>query len=167
MIFGRLKDGMKGQVGDAIIAIVSLFLILASLFFAYTGRLVPTPEQADQVAEFVTEFGTELNQIPLSASPAEATAAMEARYKIYVSPELLASWEADIANAPGRINGKPDPVGIRVSSVRNVGIGSYVVKGYILYGEGSDKTEGERVTLGVDRDGDRWEIIEYQATLVN
>ncbi len=162
MILGRLKDGMKGQVGDFLIATLSLFLILASLFFAYTGRLVPTPEQGDEVAEFVTEFGTELEQIPLSEGTEVAKAAMEARYKLYVSPDLLALWETDLSSAPGRVDGKPRPVGIRVSSVQNVGIGSYVVRGYILHESEDQKVEGDRVILGIDRAGDRWEIIEYQ-----
>src|SRR5262249_2139972 len=147
-----------------IIGILAIVLALVGIIFGVAKvATAPTPEAADQVAAFVKDFGGQLQNVSLLAPAADVKAQMEARYGDYVSRELLSAWEADPSKALGRVTSSPWPSGIRVASVRNVGLQSYIVKGFIMeMTSASPKaTEGPMVTLGVDKRTGSWEIVEY------
>lgn len=158
---------LAGHIGDWIFALLGILLTLTAISLAFfyheTGA---TPERSDEVAEFVTDFGKNLESVPVSGPAEAAASAMDALYAPYVLPDLLASWKSDPANAPGRTTSNPRTVGIRVSSVQNVGPGTYVVKGYLIEetktGTTTDESDGQGIILGVIRIGDEWKIVEYQ-----
>lgn len=158
---------LNGHIGDWIFALLGILLTLTAISLAFFYRETgATPERSDEVAQFVTEFGKNLESVPISGAPAEAASAMDALYAPYVLPDLLASWKANPASAPGRTTSNPRTVGIRVSSVQNVGPGTYVVKGYLIEetktGTTTDENDGQGIILGIIRIGNEWKIVEYQ-----
>lgn len=159
---------IKGQIGDTVIAIAAAALLITALVFAYVYyTIAPTPEKSDDVAHFISEFGKQIESVPLNDGTQESIeAAMDALYTPYVSPALLASWKKDPSHALGRYAASPRPVGIHVSSVKNVGIGAYIVKAYVkeevkAAGE-TTITDGKRILLGVTLRGKKLQITEYQ-----
>jgi hypothetical protein len=154
----------KGRIGDAVIIVLSVILILLALILSVSYQQAgPTPERADDVASFVSDFGKNLQQVSLLAP--DAATQIETKYGPFVSEDLLVSWEKDPMHAPGRLTSSPWPDSIKVSSVQNVGIGTYVVKGAIIErvnaGTTTQKVGETPVTLGVSRIGADWKIVEY------
>lgn len=163
----KLPSWLAGRIGDWIFASLGAVLVLASLIFAFAYHQVgATPERADDVAEFVVTFGKTIESVPLAGSREEAIAAMEALYPPFVSRSLLDVWEADVSKAPGRTTSNPRTVGIRTASVQNVGIGTYVVKAYLVQetktATTTERDDGQAVVFGVIRLGNSWQIVEYQ-----
>jgi hypothetical protein len=147
--------------------LVAISIVLAGLFLWYAyATTAHTPEKSDDVAALVTAFGKEIESVPLMGTPEEAKAAMEILYPKYVSRELLDAWKADLAHAPGKRTSNQRPVSIRVSSVRNVGVGSYIVKAHIIEetktGTTTEKNDGALILLGVMHVGNDLKITEYQ-----
>lgn len=158
---------LAGRVGDLLFATVGILLVLGSLILAFAYHEVgATPERSDEVAAFVHDFGEEIGSVSLTGPRAEAVSAMQTLYAPFVSPSLLTVWEEDISRAPGRNAAHPHPTGIRVSSVQNVGVGTYVVKGYVTeetkIGTTTDQADGQGIIIGVIRLGNSWQIVEYQ-----
>ena len=85
-----------------------------------------------QVRAVVTDFGTKLQTVSISGPAATAAAAIAANYGSDVAPSLLASWEADPANAPGRVTSSPWPDRIEIGSVAQNPDGSYAVAGDVI-----------------------------------
>ena len=148
---------------------IAALVLLAVLAFYFAGLIVaPTSERSDQVVKFMHGFGDTLGTVSLASSTEEIASSMDASYKPYLSDELLAAWKADPTQALGKT---PDGVmlaGIRIKSVRNVGILSYVVKAYVetrtpvtIAGVGSGLMHGEKpYTFGVTWRGAGWKITE-------
>lgn len=161
----KLPSFLVGRLGDLAFAVVGLILLLGSLLLAYAYHQVgATPQRSDDVVSFVRDFGEKLNQVALLAP--DAPAQIEAQYAPYVSRDLLEKWKADPKSAPGHLTSSPWPSGIRVSSVQNVGVGTYIVKASIIE-EANVATTTEEVgetpiILGVIRLGISWQIVEYQ-----
>ncbi|HOQ09731.1 MAG TPA: copper amine oxidase N-terminal domain-containing protein, partial [Syntrophomonadaceae bacterium] len=68
----------------------------------------PDNEQA-VVSKLVADFGQRLKNVSLLAPDDVVTKSIKENYAEYVSPELLAQWQKDPANAPGRLTSSPWP----------------------------------------------------------
>lgn len=161
----KLPRFFAGHVGDWLFAALAVVLILISLLFAFAYQQVgATPERSDDVADFVRDFGHTLQNVSLLAP--DAAAQIEAAYGPYASRDLLDEWEAAPTNAPGRLTSSPWPDSIKVSSVQNTGVGSYIVKAAVIdrvnAGTTTQKTGETPILLGVIRDGVGWQIVEYE-----
>ncbi len=153
-----------GRVGDYVFGALAVLLILASLLFAYAYQQVgATPERSDTVADFVSAFGKNLQQVSLLAP--DASAQIEAKYGPFASRDLLDEWEKDPRHAPGRLTSSPWPDSIKVSSVQNTGVGTYIVKAAVIervnMGTTTQKVGETPILLGVIRNGVGWQIVEY------
>ncbi len=163
----NISRWFAGRIGDWVFAVLGVLLVLVALLFSYAYQQTgATPERSDEVAKFVGTFGKQFESVPLDGPRKEAIAAMDALYTPYVSPALLELWKADPSKAPGRHGSNPRIVGLQVSSVQNVGVGTYVVKAYTIVetktATTTEKDEGDSVILGVIRLGTGWQVVEYQ-----
>lgn len=159
----------KGRIGDIIIIAIAVIALGGSLLFWYADKTVgPTPERSDDVADFVKEFGGHLQNVSLLAPAATVKTAMDTEYGPYVSPALLTVWETNPRLAPGRLTSSPWPASIKVSSVQNVGVGTYIVKGRVIdvvtAGTTTQKVGETSILLGVTLVGTKWQITEYATT---
>lgn len=129
-----------------------------------------TPFQADQekaVGRVVDQFGKQLKDVSLLAPREDVADAMEANYGSYVVPELLAEWENDPTNAPGRLTSSPWPDRIEITEIQKESDTRYRVEGDIVevtnegggIGEGVSETARRPVMLSVERRGGDWMIV--------
>jgi hypothetical protein len=129
-----------------------------------------TPFRADQeqvVRRVVDEFGLQLKDVSLMAPKEDVADAMNDNYGAFVVPELLAEWENDPLNAPGRLTSSPWPERIEIRAIQKESDTRYVVEGDIVEvtneggGTGEEPTEAARrpIVLGVERRGGEWKIV--------
>jgi len=126
----------------------------------------PQPnEQAEKqaVSNLVVSFGDQLQKVSLLAPENTVKQSMQENYEKFVSPDLLAKWQSDPANAPGRVSSSPWPDRIEVSSVQKLSDDSYEVKGEVIEitstEVGSDKAAARRpITCTVKKLAQGWRI---------
>jgi hypothetical protein len=151
---------------------VTLIVVAVALgMLAYTSNddgdtgTVSNAEDA-AVRIVVSEFGARLKNVSLAAPTAERHSAMEANYRAYVAPELLAQWSQEGAVALGRYSSSPWPENIDIVEVRSTD-GSYVVQGNVI--EFANGTDGDSqvaavypVTLTLEKREGQWMITEAE-----
>ncbi|HEY8488516.1 MAG TPA: hypothetical protein VIL38_05530 [Thermaerobacter sp.] len=127
----------------------------------------PDPAAGDEAAvrSVVEAFGRQLQQVSLLAPEDEVRRSMEKHYAGYVAPELLAAWQADPLNAPGRTVSSPWPDRIEITSVKALPDGGYQVEGTLIevtsVEQGTDEAAATRpITLVLRRFDGRWLITE-------
>jgi len=84
-------------------------------------------------------------------------------YSDFVAPALLAKWQSNPENAPGRMVSSPWPDRIEIQSVEKISEGTYKVKGQIIEITSAEKTSGgtaakRTVTLETKKIGSSWLI---------
>lgn len=160
----------KKLIGFWLAGVVAVLVFLAVSLYFFAGFIVtPNAERADRVAAFIHEFETKVPLVSLASTTEEIHTSMDTLYTPYLSDDLLAAWKADPATALGDPAGDVRYAAIRVKSVRNVGVLSYVVKAYLreerpvtIPGLGSGMAKREvPVTFGVAWRGLSWKIVEY------
>lgn len=153
------------------ILIAVLVLILSVSLFGCAKekkdqQATPQPNEAadkQMVSDLVNDFGKKLQMVSLLAPEDTVKQSMQENYEKFVSPDLLAKWQSDPANAPGRVSSSPWPDRIAVSSVQKLSDGSYEVKGEIIEitstEVGSDKAAARRpITCTVKKLAQGWRI---------
>lgn len=93
--------------------------------------LRPTSDEA-QVRQLVEDFGWALDEVPLAAPASLAAQAIREHYAPFVSAGLLSRWEAEPAQAPGRLTSSPWPDRIDIHELRRLDEGGYLVRGDIV-----------------------------------
>ncbi len=120
------------------------------------------------VRSHVQEFGSKLQMVSLLASPGVVSAAMQSNYGPYLSPELLAAWQADPSIALGRRTSSPWPDRIEVVSIEQIGEGMvYRVEANVIEmaNDGASSTQPfavQPVTFWVVEQGSAWRITEME-----
>jgi hypothetical protein len=134
-----------------------------------TPKTTPPPASADEIAvrDLVTEFGAHLKNVPLAADPQMLKEIIRTEYAPYVTPELLAKWQAYPQTAPGRLTSSPWPERIDITSVTDSGV-QYVVKGTIVLMTSEEVAHGgvagtEPVTIALEKRNGTWLIVGYLA----
>lgn len=114
--------------------------------------------QAEEAAakETVVGFGRALKNVSL-LSPAAAED-IEANYRDFLDPALLAQWKADPSKALGRTTSSPWPESIEIGSIGRFGSGAYDVSGKIIDMTSAGMAGSRAVQIGVVKFGDRWLI---------
>lgn len=158
---------------------LAILIMSSSLVSCVSSGQQPTPpsQQEEQqqgavdgeaaVRALVEEFGRRLQMVSLLAPPDVVKEGMQEQYGELVSPDLLASWQADPENAPGRLTSSPWPDRIEIEKVEEAPGGSYQVVGYIVEVTSVEKASGgaaarHPVTLTVAKVGDRWLITGFE-----
>ncbi len=114
-------------------ATIALFaaLLLAACSPAPAATATPETTSADaEVRRVVEEFGAQLQNVSLLAP--DAANQIETYYATWVTPELLAAWQADPMSAPGRQTSSPWPERIEITSIQRIDAGTYQVKAEIV-----------------------------------
>jgi hypothetical protein len=151
---------MKLAIGIVVIVAVAV----AAYALVRPHRAGGTDQAA--VRETVEHFGSEMQQVSLLAPAGDVRAAMEADYGSLVSPELLAQWEADPADAPGRLTSSPWPDHIDIDAVTAQADGTYVVQGSVVEMTSNEVEHGGEadeypVTLTLANQNGAWVITAY------
>lgn len=115
------------------------------------------------VSRIVSLFGAALQRVSLLAP--DATSSIAAMYAPFVAPSLLAVWEANPTNAPGRTVSSPWPDRIVIGSVTKNETG-YLVKGAIIFASSDTVANGGSagitpVVIGLTQAGGSWLISSY------
>lgn len=113
------------------------------------------------VRQTVERFGERLRQVSLLAPDSLVRSEIQSAYAEFVTPELLSSWTADPASAPGRRVSSPWPERIEVTDVERAAEGGCRVEGEVVYSASADAGPPTRVVLRLRRQGG-WRIVSYE-----
>lgn len=144
-----------------IIGALVVFGALGVSYFMSHPNGVFDGEHEGDVRTVVAGFGNALSAVSLFAP--DAAAQIRTAYSPYVTPELLAEWEADPARAPGRDTSSPWPDHIAVDTVTQVDATTYQAVGRIVLAASSGTTGSIPVTLTVVRKDGAYRIATFLA----
>lgn len=132
------------------------------------GQSQGKPQQTDvsdeaAVASLVDDFGRKLQSVWLQAPRDIVSKSIQENYGDFVSPALLAEWQNNLQNAPGRVVSSPWPDRIEILSIGKLSEHAYQVKGEIIEMTSMEKVSGgaaakRPITLVVKKIGNRWLI---------
>ncbi len=112
---------------------ISIIIVVggAGAYFWYQHKAVQR-EQANEAAvkNAVENFGSVLKNVSL-LDP-NAISEMDSTYKNYAAPALLAQWENNPSQAPGRLVSSPWPDSIQITAIQKIGNNSYEVDGDVI-----------------------------------
>ena len=155
-----------------VLLFVIILLLSASLFSCTNERnktqVKEAPQQTDEinkkaVTSLVENFGKKLQMVSLLAPKDLVNESMKENYSDYVSQELLAKWQNDPQNAPGRMVSSPWPDRIEILNIEKISEDTYQVKGEIIEITSVEKVNGgaaakRHITLSVKNVDNRWLI---------
>lgn len=96
------------------------------------------------VTSLVEDFGRKLQTVSLQAPRNIVNKSIQENYGDFVSPALLAEWQKDLQNVPGRVVSSPWPDRIEILSIEKLSESACEVKGEII-----EMTSVEMVNGGV------------------
>jgi hypothetical protein len=135
------------------------------------GTKANTPENPDSdqavVTKLVEDFGKRLKNVSLLAPGGAAAESIKENYADYVSPALLAQWQSDPENAPGRVISSPWPERIDIVETGKLSDSKYQVKGEIIEMTSVEMANGgyaakRPVVLTVEKIDENWLITAVQ-----
>ncbi|OPY58355.1 MAG: hypothetical protein A4E55_00939 [Pelotomaculum sp. PtaU1.Bin035] len=115
------------------------------------------------VTSLVENFGSKLQTVSLLAPKDIVNKSIQENYGGFVSPTLLAEWQSDPQNAPGRLTSSPWPDHIKIETIKKLSEYEYEVKGEIIEITSTEKVNGgvaaqRQITLKIKKTGERWLI---------
>lgn len=120
-------------------------------------------QQTDETAitAMLEHFGKTLKNVYLTSPTAAAD--MAAKYKNFVTPQLLSQWQASPLDALGRLTSSPWPENIQIINIQPSGDNTYKVEADIIEITDLEKTHGGfsdkiRVYFTVQKFNDQWLI---------
>ncbi len=122
------------------------------------------PGEERAAREAAMHFGTLMQNVSLLSPDASSTLASV--YGPLVSPELLAIWQADPENAPGRLTSSPYPARIEITSSVKQGSG-YVLTGRVEMETSTGAAGSAPVVLFLTPQENRWLISAYQIQIAS
>lgn len=154
----------------ALITLVAILILVGLGWYFWQEGPQESRAQNDlaMVRQVVEDFGKRLQDVSLLAPQADVARAMQENYGPYVAPDLLARWQNDPLNAPGRLTSSPWPDRIEVASIEEVSDTEYRVQGSVIEvtNEGGSineaPTEALRrpITLAVRNTAEGWRITD-------
>jgi hypothetical protein len=119
-------------------------ILMVVILAAFLGVLVyvqkdNAPENVVQVSSEeqvvrarIEEFASKFELVQVSAPKAVAAKSIKDNYSSFVSPEVLAAWEKNPLQAPGRLTSTPSAQKIDIKELSKKEDGSYESQGEIL-----------------------------------
>ncbi len=159
-----------------VVCIVLLLTILATIAFAgnpvklfVNGREgeIKGENEQEEVVRLVEDFGKKLKSVSLLAPQEIVNQSMQENYGGFVAPALLAEWQGDPQNVPGRLLSSPWPERIEILNVEKLADSSYRIQGDIIEVTSVEMAEGgaaarRPITLAVDKVEGSWLITAVQ-----
>lgn len=146
----------------------ALVLLVSVTLFGCAKAVKSQPPKTDEinrkaVESLVENFGKKLQMVSLLAPADVVTKSMQENYGDLASPELLAKWQSDPQNAPGRMVSSPWPDRIEIIDAKKISKDTYEVKGQIIEITSVEQASGEAaakrpITLIVKKKENRWVI---------
>jgi cytoskeletal protein RodZ len=170
---------MRGQTTTttSVGIIVAILILVGGVWWWYSLSTPPPEEitdqseQADQAAvtTTVTNFGKQLQMVPLAASSTGVANAVATYYTPYVAPELLEKWQSNPASAPGRLTSSPWPDHIDVTAINKNTDGSYTIQGTVAEVTSVEEQTGGTadsypVTIMLEKRNNIWLITSFNRT---
>lgn len=122
------------------------------------------------VTKLVEKFGDKIKNVSLLAPKNIVIKSIEENYGEIVSPALLAQWQSDPQNAPGRASSSPWPERIDITDIEKLSDSKYQVEGEIINMTSVEMLNGgyaskRSVILAVEKPGNRWliTVVKYNA----
>jgi hypothetical protein len=158
---------MNTRITTLLVVLIAAIVGLGYLFAKESREAEAPPSEpvSNEVEAAITAqsdaFGQELKQVSLLAPAADVRAAMEAHYKPYLAPALLAAWEADPTQALGRTVSSPWPERINIAAITPVDAGRYELSGTVVEVTSVDSAPVSTypVTLTFEKRGETWLIV--------
>lgn len=115
------------------------------------------------VIKLVGGFGMSIKNVPLLAPDKSVIEGIQENYSEFVSPALLAKWQSDPQNAPGRMTSSPWPECIEITATKKSSESKYQVEGQIIEMTSAEMANGgyaaqRPITLVVEYLGGKWLI---------
>lgn len=127
-----------------------------------TANGVTDEDHKQAVISQVEEFGKSLQMVSLLAPADVLQKSIQDNYSRYVTADLLAKFQSDPLNAPGRLTSSPWPDRIEVLSAEKISEDLYKVEGKIVEvttaGETNDTVINRPITLEVKNMDGQWLI---------
>lgn len=124
-------------------------------------------DEADKlsVISVAESFGSRLKMVSLQAPPDVLNKSLTDNYGDLVSPALLAQWQGDPQNAPGRMVSSPWPDRIEVLAADKMADDSYQIKGELIEITSAEQANGgfaakRPITLVERKIDNKWLIDE-------
>lgn len=140
-----------------------------SIAKSFTLKQDPSGQQGDEaaVATLVEEFGRKLKLVSLLAPKEVAGRSIQENYGGLVAPALLAEWQKNPQDAPGRMVSSPWPERIEIQDIKRVSESEFEVSGEIIEVTSVEMASGgaaarRPVTLKVEKVEGRWLITEVK-----
>ena len=132
-------------------------------------RTKTSPEDGEEnaISQLVEDFGKRLKNVSLLAPAEVAAKSIKENYAGYVAPALLAQWQNDPENAPGRVTSSPWPERIDIIETKKLSDTKYQVKGEIIEMTSADIVNDglavkRPVVLTVEKIDKSWLITEVK-----
>lgn len=119
------------------------------------------------VIQLVADFGGRLKNVSLLAPLDVVKNSIQQNYRGLVSPALLAKWQNDPDNAPGRATSSPWPERIEITAMKKLSDSKYEIKGQVVTMTSVEMVNGgvagrSPITLNAEKIDNRWLINAYQ-----
>lgn len=140
-------------------ALIAAGLVIAvALTFLLPDTYQSDAAQEQRVRAVVADLGVRLKNVSLLSPSAAQDMARE--YGKYVAPELLARWQSDPSQAPGRLTSSPWPERIDILSLQKSGK-VYIADVSIPLTTSAGDAGREEAVVVLERRGDAWLIGDY------
>lgn len=124
-------------------------------------------EQKQEITALIKNFGNVLKLVSLTAPDDVVAESIKEYYSDFITPELLAIWQSNPQNAPGRILSSPWPDRIDVINIETDGDDAFVVTGEIIEVTSTEQQSGDAaakypVEIRVIKQNNRWLISKVE-----
>jgi hypothetical protein len=147
---------------NTIIILIILIILVGGIFLLNKDTPTPSNEVDTAIRTSVVDFGNKLKNVSLLMSAEDVRIQMQEHYGTYLTPELLAQWQKDPAQALGRSTSSPWPERIDIVSIISDSNDTYTVEGMIVEVTSADPPQQPAatypVTLTVENRNGSWRI---------
>jgi methionine-rich copper-binding protein CopC len=156
---------MKKQ-NAIILFVIAAAVVVAGIAYQHQRQKAQDIVDNSSVQTVVTQFGTSIQKVSLSAP--DALDQIANVYAPYASSSLIQKWKENKSFAPGKGLSSPWPISINVTSVTKKGDGSYIVQGMVAEVTSQDVAHGGiaaqyPVTITLKKYGNVWLMTGYDA----
>ena len=150
-----------------ILSAVVMVVLLTGFFLIYNPVDTGAEQEKQDVISLVKDFGNALKTVSLSAPDEIVAESIKEQYSDFITTELLAKWQSDPQNAPGRVLSSPWPDRIDIINIENDGNDGYVVSGEIIEVTSAEQQSGVvacQITLKIMKQANRWLISNIEVS---
>lgn len=173
----RVRNILSGRKYSFIATFVAVVLVISAGIVLLSGAQagnddfsaqpgineIQDENEVSTVTILVEKFGRKLQTVSLLAPEDIVRESIQQNYGDYVSPTLLAEWQENVQNAPGRLVSSPWPDHIDIMDIQKLSGPGYAVVGRIIEITSVEAVNGgvaaqRSIALVVEKVENRWQI---------